>query len=272
MQRPRAVNKYDFDKAAVFNSRLDAYPFPVDAAGKPLPLNVFKMRATGKVSGAPEATFNKCSLKFIQVIQVRSFEVSYAGKRAEEGAVQWNWQGQFLQWNLDSLVREGFTSAPFQFDDSVYSRQPPNTLVANLGDTPGASIPLVEFNRETQKDNYLWMFIDRRRFTSIAVFVHPDGSRQMLEGWNWKFARAVKMKWPNLKPEIDGPSVPKFEADSSGFSVFGNDTQYENIVKANNIANKITYAAMKDVKNSPNIGYFAIKDPAIRPGTGFWAP
>jgi hypothetical protein len=266
----------EFDKKSLFSSRLNAYPFPIDEYGRIIPqTNVIKMLAKGKVTGASEETLKKCALRFIQFIKVKSFNVAYAGKRLSEGGVSWEWQGRLLQRNLDCWVSEDGArdSAPFQFPEGVNNDiQPPDTLVARQHDTPGASIPLAEPNRRNNKDNYLWIFNDKRTFESIVAFVHVDKTIEMLEVVKWSFVRAVKLKWVKLEPEIDGTNIIQFHADTSSTSVFGKDAEYANTIAAKNIANVLTRAAMKDIRSSPDIGYFASEEADIGPGPGFWQP
>jgi hypothetical protein len=267
--------KTDFKPKALYDSFLDAHPLPIDANGNTIPqTNVIKMRAAGTLSGASADVFSKCSLRFIQLIKVQSFDVAYYGKHKDEGSVMWEWAGQLKQRNIDCWVSEDGSqdSSPFQFREALSTQHiPPNTLVGTLGDTPGASVPLSEFNKQTQHDNYLWLFNDRRSFESIITFVHPDGSRQMLESVKWRFTRGVALKWVQLHPEFDSNQII-FTADPTSTSVFGKDADYAEPLGSGRIANRLTNDAMKHVQSSPNISYLPIEQPSILPPDRFWSP
>lgn len=215
--KPRPA-KLDFNPTSLYDSSLDAYPFPIDGNGNPIPqTNVMKMLASGTLGGASADVFSRCSLQFIQFIEVKSFNVLYLGKRKEEGSVTWAWKGQLKQRNMDCWVSEDGArdSCPFQFLAAAVSEHvAPNTLRCKLGDTPGAKIPLAEKNKESGRDNYLRIFNDRRSFESIITFVHPDNSREMLESWKWRFSRSVALKWVKLRPEIDGTNHIDFTMDT----------------------------------------------------------
>ncbi len=267
--------KLDFDEKALYNSTLDANPFPIDDRGHTIPsTNVIKMKATGTVTGAAADVISKCSLRFIQVIKVGSFEVNYQGKRPDEGMVQWSWQRQLLLRNIDCWVSPDGTrdSSPFQFGPVMTEHKPPNILIAKLGDTPGATIPLSERNRESKCDNYLWTFFDRRRFESIVTFVHADQSREMLESWKWTITRAVKLKWVKLRPEVDGSNDIHLVCDRNQTSVFGKDHEYADTLSSGRIANKLTKEAMGNFRNSPNVSYTALDTATVFPPSTFWAP
>lgn len=265
-----------FKRGDLYGSSLDAYPFPIDQNGNPIPqTNVMKMSASGILSGASPEMFAKCSLRFIQVIKVRSFEVSYFGKRPDEGSVNWIWQGQLLQQNIDCWVSEDGAqdSAPFQFIAlAVAKHVAPNKLECTLGDTPGAEIPLAEYNREAKHDNYLRSFVDRRNFESIITFVHPDNSMQMLESWGWRFTRNVALKWTKLAPEVDGANHILFTKDANATPVFGRDAEYAATLTSGRIANRLTRAAMRNVRGDPNVSYVAVEEANLFPPDRFWQP
>lgn len=267
--------RLEFDASRLYDSTLNAYPFPIDDNGVTIPgINVVKMTATGTLSGASADVFNKCSLRFIQLIKVSSFNLLYFGKRKEEGSVTWAWQGQLLQRNVDSWVsRDGTTdSAPFQFTPELSERTAPNTLRGKLGDTPGASIPLAEHNKETKRDNYLRIFNDRRSFESIITFVHPDNTMEMLESWKWSFTRSVALKWVKLRPDFDGTNYIVFTPATSATSVFGKDAEFAVILASGRIANRLTSEAMKNIHHSPNVSYSAVEETNIEPPERFWSP
>jgi hypothetical protein len=131
---------------------------------------------------------------------------------------------------------------------------------------------LAEPNRQSNKDDYLWIFNDKCTFESVVAFVHFDKTIEMLESVKWGFIRAVKLRWVKLEPEIDGTNIIQFHADTSSTSVFGKDAEYANTIAAKNIANVLANAAMKNVRSSPDVGYFAIEEAEIGPGPGFWQP
>jgi hypothetical protein len=267
--------KLDFNPKSLYDSALDCHPFPIDGSGQVIPqTNVIKMRASGTLSGASADVFSKCSLRFIQLIKVQSFGLLYFGKRKDEGAVIWEWRGQLLQRNIDCRVFDNGTkdSSPFQFTPEQSEHVAPNVLVGKLGDTPGATIPLGEFNKETKRDNYLRIFNDRRSFESIITFVHADNSTEMLESVKWRFSRSVGLKWVKLAPVFDGTNRIVFTADSSSTSVFGKDAEFADTLKSGRIANRLTTEAMNNHRTSTNVNYTAIEEPNILPPDDFWSP
>jgi len=145
----------EFDSRNLYGSSLNARPFPIDDNGNTIPhTNVIKMTATGTLSGASAEVFNQCSLRFIQLIKVHSFSLEYYGKRNDEGYVTWHWTNQLLQRNIDCWVDGARDSSPFQWPYPERSEhRPPNKLVATLGDTPGAAVPLAERNKKSKKEN-----------------------------------------------------------------------------------------------------------------------
>jgi hypothetical protein len=267
--------KLAFDATSLYSSSLDAHPFPIDGNGHVIPqTNVMKMRASGILSGAAADVFSKCSLRFIQLIKVGSFSVEYFGKRNDEGFVSWHWTNRLTQRNIDCWVSENGTqdSSPFQQTLIMSDHVPPNQLVGRLGDTPGATIPLAEFNNKSKKDNYLRTFNDHRSFESIITFVHPDNSTEMLESWKWNFTRAVVLKWPKLHPEFDGTNRIMFSKANSSTSVFGKDDEYADTLSSGRIANRITNEAMKNYRSSPDVSYNALGDPELLWPDPFWSP
>lgn len=267
--------KLEFKPMDVLHSYLDAYPFPIDRNGDPIPYShVLKMTARGELRGASKDVFNRCSLRFIQVIKVQSFSVEYFGKQKEEGFVSWRWTNQLLLRNIDCWVSEDGSqdSSPFQFYPINAAHADPSTLSDMLKDTPGANIPLAEFNKASQRTNYLRTFNDRRNFESIVTFVHPDGSTEMLESWKWGFSRSVALKWVKLSPEFDGTNQITFTAANSSASLFGKDDDYADTMLSGRIANRLTREAMNNIQTSPNVSYHALADPDFLWPDTFWSP
>lgn len=279
-ETPQVLNprpaRLDFDPKSLYDSTLDAKPFPINPDGTPIAqTNVVKMRATGTLSGGSPDVFARCALRFIQLIRVRTFSVLYFGKRREEGSVTWSWSGQLLQRNIDCFVSEDGTqdSSPFQFPAAASTQfNAPNKLTGTLGDTPGATIPLAERNRESKRDNYLRLFNDRRNFESIITFVHPDGTREVLESWKWGFVRSVALKWVKLTPEIDGTNHIVFSRDPASTVVFGKDAEFADTLASGRIANRLTRDALHNIRTNPNVIYTATDDPNLFAPDGFWSP
>ncbi len=265
--------KVVFDKNALFSGFLDANLVSVlEGSQPPVLQNAMRMKAKAKVSGAPSETIMRCALRFMQFMTVKNFNVNYHGKRPSEGSVTWSWSGRILERLTDSLVKDGINSFPFQFPDLINTRTPPDTLIANLGDTPGAHIPLAHFNKESNKTNYLFIFSERASFETIATFVHADGSREMLESWKWNFKRIVQVRWEKLEPKVDRTNHAAFFAADNSVPMFGKDNDFEGTIKTGLVANTITNESMKDIRNNPNISYLAAETANIAPGPGFWDP
>jgi hypothetical protein len=267
--------EFDFDRTALYNSRLDAYPFAVDAFGRTLKsTQLVTMNATGVLSGASPDVFNKCSLRFMQFVKARIFEVQYFGKRKDEGVVTWAWSGDLLRRNNDCFVSQDGTedSYPFQQVKAKSEHLPNNTLVAHLGDTPGAILPLSVKNRKNDFDNYLRSFIDRRSFESIVAFVHPDDSIQMLESWKWSFVRSVAVKWVKLEPAFDNTNLISFTKDASKTSVFGKDSDFDADLKSKRIANRFSREALLRPSTDKNVSYSEAAEAGVLPPAQFWSP
>jgi hypothetical protein len=265
----------DKDKRSVYEHRLVARPLPIDDFDRPIPsTNVLKMNATGTLSGASDEVFKQCSLRFIQVIQVNFFEVQYFGKQRDEGSITWSWKGKLLERNIDCWINPAGAgdSSPFQFGPEQSEHLAPNKLVAKLGDTPGARIPLLEHNSVSKRDNYLRIFNDRRSFESIVTFVHPDKSMQMLESWKWSFTRAVALKWVKLHAAFDGSNQVVFTPAPSSAPVFGKDADFAGTLASGRIANRLSNEAMDNIRTSANVSYSASDESNIRPPERFWSP
>jgi hypothetical protein len=262
-----------FEEGSLYKSYLNARPHPIDANGTTFKhLNVVRLMASGRLSGASADVFEKSALRFIQFIQVKNFAVQYFGKRPDDGGLQWQWTGQLLLRNIDSLYQEKgkINTSPYQFTMEQSEHVRPDKLIAKLGDTPNAAIRLSERNRESKSDNYLHSFLDHRTFESIVTFVHPDGSFQMLESCKWSFRRVVTLKWVKLRPEFTTNHI-NFTADKASTPVFGRDAEYAETLSSGRIANRLSLEAY-EYSTSPHTSFQAVAKPNIYPSETFWSP
>jgi hypothetical protein len=210
----------------------------------------------------------------MQFVKARIFEVQYFGKRKDEGVVTWAWSGDLLRRNNDCFVSKDGTedSYPFQQVKEKSEHRPNNTLVAHLGDTPGAILSLSVKNSKNDFDNYLRSFIDRRSFESIVAFVHPDDSIQMLESWKWNFVRSVAVKWVKLEPQFDNTNRIFFTKDPSKTSVFGKDSDFDADLKSKRIANRFSREALLKPATDKNVSYSEAAEAGVLPPAQFWSP
>lgn len=274
-------SELEFDKKSVGSGQLHCKTKHLNTDGTiSFEENAVKLRAAGVVTGAPQETIMKCALRFIQLMTCRHFDVGYFGKRPSEGMVNWSYSGQILQRVVDAFVPRrpdgsfdlNQIEKPFQFPDKlVNQRVPPNRLAAQLGDSPQENLPLAEFNKESNTFNYLFSISLLHQFESIATFVHPDGSMQMLESRNWTYRRLTALQWAALEPKLraDQASVTLLPAVNV---VFGKDADFAGTIKSDIVANVVVNEAFRNLKTSPNIRYEAVEKVQIFPHPDFWSP
>ena len=264
----------DFNKGEALNSFLRTSGKATDFRNPVLPF--FTCSASAKVKGLPDADFQKCSLRMVQIMELGDFAGSYFGAKPPDGATFFTLGGRLKQKIIDANLTEDRRTppwAPFQKIDDTTKLQ--GAYSAFSRDSPQVNLHLVERNKETKANNYLLQFREKLHFEIAAVFMHRDGSREYIESLQWKYLRVVNLKWKKFEPEIDKENSLGSASlvSNTGVSVMGKDDEFERPIADGQVANILTNRAMLNLRNDPNVVFQELgplKGPA--PWNTFWLP
>lgn len=164
----------------------------------------YAISALCKTPGFTDAQMRENDIRFMQLVQISEFSVVFAGRKSADGMLGYSFTGPMLQTlMLDCVTNPTATAAVSPpFYHPAASARIGKSYFPSMSDTPGFRSPTDEVNSKTGRWNYLQRFRSKAEFLSYAVFVHKDGTREPLEGWEWSLERLVELRWRNGVPQV----------------------------------------------------------------------
>jgi hypothetical protein len=115
----------------------------------------------------------------------------------------YSFRGALTNHLADCLTNPTATAAVnFPFYDSTTTDRLKTDYFLLMNDSPGFNSNTDEMNTKTNRWNYLWRFRSEANFLTYVVFVHKDGTREPLEGWEWTLSRLIQLRWRGGKQQI----------------------------------------------------------------------
>ncbi len=162
-------------------------------------------------------------LGFLQTQEVETLKFFYAGERRSHGSIAINIGPRIVP--KTCLDSEDHLDPWTSVERSLASG---NTWQAKTGDHPASRCPLRLGNVATNKPNYLFHVIDRRRYFTILTF-RLGREFIPLRWFKWSISHNVKFRWVSSKPKIQS----KFSTFSFGPIMVGpaNSAEIRKITK-----------------------------------------
>lgn len=175
----------------------------VDEAHNPLTPG-YQISAMVKMQGFSQQRMQENDCRLMQLVEIKSFAVDYAGRKNADGMISWKFNGNITnKILLDCVTRPDLSGAVnFPFYNASPTSRLATDYFALMSDTPGFRSTTDEWNTKTDRWNYLWRFRSEAEFLTYVMFVHKDGKREPLEGWSWTLTREVHLRWRSGKPWI----------------------------------------------------------------------
>lgn len=192
----------------------------VDGNGSPTVAS-YQISAQVKTQGWSAQHFRDIDIRFIQFCEVKRWETMYAGKKSSDGMVIRAARGGLTSLFLDCLTDRAATAAVnFPYYNLETTAQMPPAYFPMMNDTPGSRFEGDIYNGASMRNNYFWKFWNLANFTSMVVVVHKDGSREVLEGWEWSLKRELTVRWANRLPVVVS-SVSELKPAAQGGTFVG---------------------------------------------------
>lgn len=157
-------------------------------------------KATGEAPGQSKSgTAGDEEMGFLQTQEVEKVQFFYAGEKSSHGSM-----------TIDIAPSLNPKTCLDTEDDVEPWTSNSRSLVngiwkASTGDHPASRCPLKLGNISTNKPNYLFHVLDRRKYVTVLAF--RLGTQFIPLRWfEWSVAHDVKFKWAGGKPKVDKKS------------------------------------------------------------------